>query len=120
MVRQDSPCIEYWEGLLEPGVHYISTDSNFDNLTAAIEWAREHDAEVVAMVDRAHELLHSALSVEGIYFFMQQLLLGYSELFHYTPVVNPARAKELVCSRHNHALCRYRKPDGSTVERFFD
>lgn len=89
VVRQHSPCGEYWEELLRPYVHFLPTDSNFDNLTDTLDWAQAHDPAVRQIVRQAQAFVDSVLSVEGIYFYTAELLRQFSTLFRYPIVPHP-------------------------------
>ncbi len=119
---QETPCHEYWQELALPGVHYvcyatdeecgtndtaltsitnlvsqISVDSNLDNLTAAVLWAKFHDTEVQQIIENAHTLLSWVLSTDGIYTYTRELLLAYTERITY-PVNRLAGAVRFVCN----------------------
>ena len=77
-------------------MHYLPTDSNFDNISAVIEWAREHDAEVQQIVLNANELIDQVLSAEGIYHYWSRMLKGFHAITHTAPTLHK-NALEFVC-----------------------
>lgn len=96
VIRQHTPCEEYWEPLLQPNVHFLPTDSNFDNISAVVEWAIEHDKEVQAIVRNANEFADQILSAEGLYRYFSQLFVGFNKLTTQPPVIHK-HAAEFVC-----------------------
>ena len=78
-------------------MHYLPTDSNFDNISAVVEWARENDNKVQQIVRNANELLDQVLSVEGVYHYWTEIFVGLSRLTRHKPEVHPS-ARQFVCT----------------------
>lgn len=89
IIKQAVVCKEYFESLMIPGVHYIPVDYHFNNLTAAIDWARSHDAEVQQMVKRMQELARDYLSTSAALRYFSLVLREYGALLSYKPKILP-------------------------------
>ena len=107
VIAQDLAARLWFEGLLTPGVTHLTTDSNFRNLSRVVRWARRHEAEVAAMVDRANEVVEAAVSVGGIRFYVREILRQYTRrLLRYAPR-RDLRAIQFSClPRGQPARCR--------------
>ncbi len=88
-------------------MHYIPTDSNFDNISLAVQWARAHDAEVRAIVHNANEFVDQILSAEGIYHYFGRLFAGFHKITHAAPVLLPG-SLEFTCK---FGTCLFTDPD---------
>lgn len=70
------PCIEFWEYLLEPYVHYVPVDPDLNNLTESIEWANEaENLPLVAQIIRnANKLMQRLWSTSGLHYYARTVL----------------------------------------------
>lgn len=80
VVKQETPCGQFWEPLLKPMVHYLPTDFFFTNTVERIKWARGHDDEVKAVVKNANEFASNFLKQKGIRSYVEVLLTEYTKL----------------------------------------
>ena len=94
---------------LEPWVHYIPVDHLFNSLPAVLHWAREHDDMVKAISANADAYAHQYLSEASFRSYMEELLLAYSNLFQYTPIL------ESRASSFNEYLKVKRDLDGDSI-----
>ena len=67
---QDTSCAEYYRFFFRPWVHYVPVDGKFNNLTAGIEWAQQHDAEAKAIAIRGQEHAFRVLNRHHVQRFM--------------------------------------------------
>lgn len=78
-------------------MHYVPTDSNFGNLSAAVRWAREHDRRAQAIVVAANRAMAEWTSTSAIYLYTQRLLHGYASLPSDAVGSADARAVRFAC-----------------------
>jgi Glycosyl transferase family 90 len=80
IVKQETPCGQFWEPLLRPMTHYLPTDFFFSDATDRIKWGNEHSEEVEKMVKNANEFALNFLSLSGIEAYVEVLLTEYTAL----------------------------------------
>lgn len=80
VIKQETPCGQFWEPLLKPMTHYIPTDFFFSDTVEKLSWAREHDEEVQNIVKNANNFAASFLSFKGIKTYVEVLLIEYTKL----------------------------------------
>lgn len=80
ILKQETPCGQFWEPLLSPMVHYIPTDFFFDDLIGKISWARENDDKAREIVRNANAFASSFLNLKGIETYVEVLLREYTAL----------------------------------------
>lgn len=85
VIKQETPCGQFWEPLLRPFTHYIPTNFFFDDTAAQVAWAVSHDAEVQAVVAAANTFAWNFLTLSGIETYVEVLLDEYTKL-----LVDPA------------------------------
>ena len=94
LLKQGSPCHEWFEPFFEPWVHYVPLDGNFSNLTAGVVWARTNNEKAKRMVANANARIQQVVSVAGLYEYSERLVTGYAERF-----ANAARSEADVRAR---------------------
>ena len=80
VIKQETPCGQFWEPLLRPFTHYIPTDFFFRDTSAQVAWATTHDAEVQAVVAAANAFAWNFLTLAGIETYAEVLLDEYTKL----------------------------------------
>lgn len=80
MIKQETPCGQFFEPLLKPNVHYIPTDFFFSDTVQKVLWARENDKLARAMVENVNDFANSFLSLNGIEAYVEVLLEEYTKL----------------------------------------
>lgn len=80
ILKQETPCGQFWEPLLRPMTHYIPTDFFFSDTTERIKWGNEHGGEVQKIVKNANDFAHNFLSLNGIKIYVEVLLSEYTAL----------------------------------------
>ena len=80
MIKQETPCGQFFEPLMKPFTHYIPTDFFFTDTIEQVKWAREHDTETQEIVKNANEFAHNFLSLKGIKAYAEVLLHEYTKL----------------------------------------
>jgi hypothetical protein len=80
IVKQETPCGQFWEPLLRPMTHYLPTDFFFSDATDRIKWGNKHGEEVEKMVKNANEFALNFLSLSGIEAYVEVLLTEYTAL----------------------------------------
>ncbi|KAK1867964.1 hypothetical protein I4F81_010461 [Pyropia yezoensis] len=80
VIKQETPCGQFWEPLLRPFTHYIPTNFFFDDTAAQVAWAVSHDAEVQSVVAAANEFAWNFLTIAGIEAYVEVLLDEYTKL----------------------------------------
>lgn len=82
VIKQETPCGQFWEPLLKPLTHYIPTTFFFSDTVEQITWARENDDKVKNIVEKANEFATAFLSVKGIKVYAEVLLVEYTKLLN--------------------------------------
>lgn len=80
VVKQETPCGQWFEPLLNPLVHYIPTDLRFENLVDQVKWARKQDHQVEEIVSAANKFASDYLTSEGMQLYVSLLLKSYAKL----------------------------------------
>ncbi len=80
ILKQSSPNIQWYYSLLKPYEHYIPLQENLDDLAEKILWAKEHDEEVLRIVDNAQKLAKENLKQSDVYYYLYLLLTEYAKL----------------------------------------
>lgn len=80
IVKQETPCGQFWEPMLSPMTHYVPTDFFFNDLMDRIRWARTNDQEVRKIIRNANEFAKNFLSLRGIEAYVEVLLEEYTAL----------------------------------------
>lgn len=95
ILKQETPCGQFWEPLLRPMTHYIPTTFFFDDTTDQIKWANEHSTEVEAIAKNANEFAKNFLSLSGIQAYVEVLLTEYTALLE-VKEISPEKGAEEV------------------------
>ena len=93
---QDMPALPWYFSLLRPFEHYIPVDSNLQNVTNAVLWARDHDEQMQRVVAAANAATRELVSPSAIFRYSEETLLAYARLLKYRPVLHQ-RAVPFVC-----------------------
>lgn len=80
IIKQETPCGQFFEPLLRPNTHYIPTDFFFTDTVEKIHWARQNDEKARYMVKNANEFAKNFLTLNGIETYVQVLLEEYTSL----------------------------------------
>lgn len=80
MIKQETPCGQFFEPLLRPNTHYIPTDFFFTDTIDKIKWARQNDEIAHQIVKNANEFASNFLSLKGIETYVEVLLEEYTAL----------------------------------------
>jgi Glycosyl transferase family 90 len=99
LIKQDTPCGQFWEPLLKPMVHYVQTDFFFDNLIDQVKWARQNDDKVQEIVRNANNFANNFLTLAGISSYVEVLLAEYTALLVEPDVKLEAGAVEVTNKR---------------------
>lgn len=80
IIKQETPCRQFFEPLMAPLVHYIPTDFFLTDTVRQISWARENDNVVRQIVKNANEFANNFLTRSGIEAYIEVLLEEYTKL----------------------------------------
>ena len=81
LLKQASPCTEWFEEMFSPWEHYVPVDGSFANVSEAVTWARTHDADAQRIVGAANARARDVLSVGAIYAYADELVKGYAAAY---------------------------------------
>jgi len=95
IIKQETPCGQFYEPLLRPMVHYIPTDFYFKDLVYQIQLARESDPLIQGIVRNANSFAHNFLSLRGIEAYVEVLLYEYTSLLIKRDIVVEPGAREV-------------------------
>lgn len=93
IIKQETPCGQFWEPLLKPMTHYIPTDFFFQNTVDQVTWAKSNDATVQEIVKNSNEFAYNFLSFKGIKTYVEVLLTEYTKLLSST-TIKPEKGSE--------------------------
>ncbi|PJF16442.1 Glycosyltransferase, family GT90 [Paramicrosporidium saccamoebae] len=85
VLMQETPCVEHFQKLLQPWVHYVPINNDFSDLLDRIEWANANEETVREIVHNAQEFALHYNSQRGWDYYLENLLRRYAELQEYTP-----------------------------------
>lgn len=80
VIKQETPCGQFFEPMLKPFTHYIPTDFFFGDTLDKIRWAKGHDEDAKSVVKNANEFARNFLSLQGIEAYVEVLLQEYTAL----------------------------------------
>lgn len=80
IIKQETPCGQFFEPLMRPNTHYIATDFFFSDTVDKVMWARQHDEVARNIVKDANEFANNFLTLRGIEAYVEVLLEEYSKL----------------------------------------
>ena len=80
IIKQETPCGQFFEPLLKPMTHYVPTDFFFTDTLDKVRWAREHDTEAKQIVANANEFASNFLTLSAIETYVEVLLQEYRNL----------------------------------------
>lgn len=80
IIKQETPCGQFFEPMMRPFVHFIPTDFFFTDTTQRIQWARDNDDQVRTIVKNANDFARNFLSLRGIETYVEVLLQEYTAL----------------------------------------
>lgn len=82
IIKQETPCGQFWEPLLKPMTHYIPTDFFFHDTVEKVAWAKANDEKVRGIIKNANEFAFNFLSQKGIKTYTEVLLIEYTKLLN--------------------------------------
>ncbi|KAA8491252.1 KDEL motif-containing protein 1 [Porphyridium purpureum] len=87
VVKQETPCGQFYEPLLQPYGHYLPTDFFFTDLVDRIRESNAHDhsAQTRRIAQAANDFARNFLSLDGIELYVQTLLAKYTQLLKEKP-----------------------------------
>lgn len=95
IIKQETPCGQFWEPLLKPMTHYLPTDFFFTDTVQQIQWAKENDDKVKGMIKNANDFASAFLSYKGIRTYAQSLLIEYTKLLKQSSITPEKGAREV-------------------------
>lgn len=85
---QQSEYSEFFYASLRPYKHYVPLARGLEDLYSTIEWARSHQQEVKQIVRNVQALTAKYFTADAVDAFLHTLLMEYSKLQSFSPVVN--------------------------------
>ncbi|KAA8496016.1 Protein O-glucosyltransferase 1 [Porphyridium purpureum] len=80
IIKQETPCGQFYEPLMKPFVHYIPSDFFFGDLVERVDWCLANDDVVRGIVKNANEFARNFLSLNGIELYIETLMEEYTNL----------------------------------------
>lgn len=80
IVKQETPCGQFFEPLMKPYTHYIPTDFFFTDTVEKVLWARYNDEKASQIVKNANQFAQNFLTLQGIEAYVEVLLDEYTKL----------------------------------------
>ncbi|KAA8495390.1 KDEL motif-containing protein 1 [Porphyridium purpureum] len=94
ILKQETPCGQFYEPLLRPHAHYLPTDYFLTDTVYAVEWAQRNDKHMREMVSNAKALAAKFLTLKGIETYFEQLFEHYTGLLMEKTIVQEFGAEE--------------------------
>lgn len=82
---QETPCTEFFTGLLVPWVHYVPVRNDLGDLVDRVAWAWAHDEAARDIGLNAAEFARTHLSSAAWHAYFEAAMLRYASLMTYTP-----------------------------------
>lgn len=80
ILKQSSPNLQWFYGLLKPYVHYIPLQNDLSDLPEKILWSKDHDKEVRNIISNAQMLAQENLKQADVYYYLYLTLLEYAKM----------------------------------------
>lgn len=80
IIKQETPCGQFFEPLLQPLTHYIPTDFFLSDILSRVKWARYYDARARRIMMNANMFASNFLSLDAIETYVHVLLEEYTSL----------------------------------------
>lgn len=77
--KQNSDNIQWFYDLLQPYEHYIPLQQDMSDLEEKVCWAKQHESEVCAIVERAQQLANRFLKPADVHLYLYLVLLEYAK-----------------------------------------
>lgn len=76
----DSPCIQWYFGVLKPYEHFVPVRADLDDLVDKVRWAKGHDMEARAIARNCREFALSHLTLSDNLYYLWYVLDQYCDL----------------------------------------
>lgn len=80
VLKQMTPCGQFFEPLLKPFVHVVPTEFFFDDAPDKVRWMQQRDDVVTRIVANANAFAKAFLSTDGLKTYVEVLLGEYTKL----------------------------------------
>ena len=80
IMKQETPCGQFFEPLLKPYKHYIPVDFFFRDMIRQTQWARQNDEQAQLIVKNAKDFAFDYLTLDAIKTYVRVVLREYSSL----------------------------------------
>ncbi|CAI5460282.1 unnamed protein product [Closterium sp. Yama58-4] len=97
-IRQETPLFQFYEPLLEDGVHWLVTTRTFSDLPAKIRWAQENDDAAQRLVHAANHMAQYACTWSGRRLYWALLLVKYHDVLQDPSAITEPTANE-ICTK---------------------
>ncbi|CAI5934526.1 unnamed protein product [Closterium sp. NIES-64] len=94
-IRQETPLFQFYEPLLEDGVHWLVTTRTFSDLPAKIRWAQENDDAAQRLVHAANHMAQYACTWSGRRLYWALLLVKYHDVLQDPSAITEPTANEM-------------------------
>lgn len=80
VLKQMTPCGQFFEPLLKPFVHVVPTEYFFEDACDRVRWMQQRDEQVRRIVENANSFAKAFLSTDGLKTYVEVLLREYTKL----------------------------------------
>jgi Glycosyl transferase family 90 len=98
ILKQSSPNLQWFYGLLKPYVHYIPLQHDLSDLHEKIAWSKKHDKKVQKIIDNAQNLAQENLMQQDLYYYLYLVLVEYAKMQRDLSSPLPISAAVLPCA----------------------
>lgn len=97
VIKPESTQIQWFYNALKPGIHYVETTNDPQDLLSLRKWLVEHDDEAKLIAHNAHDFVVQNLMIEDMYLYWIVLLREYAARQQFA-VTHPANATRIPLS----------------------
>lgn len=80
ILKQSSPNVQWFYGLLKPNVHYVPLQHDLGDLPEKIAWSKSHDKKVQRIINNAQKLAQENLMQQDLYYYLYLVLVEYAKM----------------------------------------
>ncbi|XP_052062792.1 protein O-glucosyltransferase 2-like isoform X1 [Mytilus californianus] len=103
--KHESEYYEHFYHDLQPYVHYIPYKKDLSDLVKQIEWAKNHEEEVLKIVSNARSFVRENLLPKDIYCYHAKVFNKFSKLLKYKPKLPDSSWESVEQPTDNDATC---------------
>lgn len=85
VLKQNSRFTQWFYGPLQPWIHYIPIEHDFEDLFQILDWVKNHDEEARQIAENGRQFAKENMLAEHLYLYCYKVLIKYASLQKFTP-----------------------------------